>query len=92
MDQITGFILNVHNKSWLFLPLCAKRHWYSVIKNKNDGFFYNLDSKLPAPERIGDRLRLLDFLRSQATKGCEILIVVPQSVSESQKWILPSPE
>ena len=90
VDKITGFILNVDNKSWYFLPLCSKRHWYSVIKNTDDGYFYNLDSKLQTPEKIGDRKQLLEFLRSQAGKGSEILIVVPKSVSESQTWILPS--
>ena len=94
LDNIQGFILNMPNtslkkeeneSSWLsifslpFNFIMSRRHWISIIKNQEDGQFYNLDSKLSSPQLIGDSTRLIDFLLSRVNEGCELFIVIPKN-------------
>lgn len=54
LDQIFGFVMNIPSEcrlGFIWLPM-KRRHWIS-IKNIN-GIYYNLDSKLPNPSRIGN--------------------------------------
>jgi josephin len=49
--------------------------------------FYNLDSKLKAPERIGDEEQFLTFLRGELRPGDkELFLVVDKHVAESASW------
>lgn len=62
LDQIFGFVMNIPSEcrlGVLWLPL-KRRHWIS-IKNIN-GIYYNLDSKLPNPSRIGNVINCIELL------------------------------
>lgn len=53
LDQIFGFVMNIPSEcrlGFLWLPL-KRRHWISI--RSINGIYYNLDSKLPKPSRIG---------------------------------------
>lgn len=53
-SKIVGFILNVPSNykiGFVRLPI-QRRHWISV--RKINGQYWNLDSKLDAPQAIGD--------------------------------------
>lgn len=54
LPQVLGLILNLPSPvslGLLSLPL-RRRHW--VALRQVDGIYYNLDSKLRAPEALGD--------------------------------------
>ncbi len=49
--------------------------------------FYNLDSKLKAPEVIGEQKELIDYLKEQIQcKDKELLIVVSAECAKQDKW------
>ncbi|KAK2181642.1 hypothetical protein NP493_386g01029 [Ridgeia piscesae] len=84
LDNILGFILNVPTDfSWgvVHLPVYRK-HWIA-IREINDTY-YNLDSKLNAPQKIKD---VLVFLKEQIeSKEKELLLVVSSEISEAGTW------
>jgi len=98
LDKVKGFILNIPNpsivkgsSSWTsffsssLTFVVSRRHWISVIRSREDNLFYNLDSKLDAPQKIGTDEELIEYLRSK-TDGCEIFIVIPNDLLEDQLW------
>ncbi len=61
--NVEGFIINFPSHPQfgpLTIPFWKGRHWIAVREVNN--VFYNLDSKLPASERIGNEKDLLMFL------------------------------
>lgn len=57
LDNICGFILNVpsdYKIGFVMLPL-RRRHWITL--RQINGLFYNLDSKLDAPQIIGSVMK-----------------------------------
>ena len=67
------------------MPL-QRKHWIAVRQVGHS--FYNLDSKLDAPEMIGSESELLTFLEDQV--GCkekELLLVMNPIVAQSGAWI-----
>lgn len=88
--RLLGLILNVRSRvSLLSVPLpLRRRHWLAVRQLR--GTYYNLDSKLPAPEPIGGESQLREFLRRfLAQEPCELFLVVPRDVEESGAWLNP---
>ncbi|XP_068779531.1 uncharacterized protein [Struthio camelus] len=88
LGQILGFILNVpSNVSLGFVSLPVRRkHWLAVRQLR--GTYYNLDSKLKAPVRIGGEGELRAFLRDFLSQGlCEVFLVVPKAVEEAGAWL-----
>lgn len=87
LSNVTGFILNVpSNLRWgpFRLPL-KRQHWIGV--REVGGTYYNLDSKLRSPQRIGSPDELRKFLRQQLRgKNCELLLVVSDEVEAHQTW------
>ncbi|KAH8372627.1 hypothetical protein KR009_001420 [Drosophila setifemur] len=65
LEEIFGFILNIpsdYKIGTLTLPL-RRRHWIAVRRVGHH--YYNLDSKLMQPEKIGDEADVFRFLREQ---------------------------
>lgn len=87
LDKIIGFILNIPNEykvGWLHLPF-RRKHWIA-LKLVN-GAFYNLDSKLKKPLRIGSELEFLKFLRKELeNQDKQLLLVVTKTVAETEEW------
>uniref|UniRef100_A0A8B9SSE1 ubiquitinyl hydrolase 1 n=1 Tax=Anas platyrhynchos TaxID=8839 RepID=A0A8B9SSE1_ANAPL len=90
LGQIVGFILNVPSHvslGFVALPL-RRKHWLAV--RQLGGTYYNLDSKLRAPARIGGEPELRAFLRDFLAQGlCEVFLVVPRAVEEAGAWLSP---
>ena len=89
LELVFGFFLNCpvwHNvcSGWVTLPL-KRKHWVT-LKHIQDAF-YNLDSKLKAPQRIGTADQFVEFLRSELRTGDkELFLVVDRDVAESAAW------
>lgn len=87
-SNVLGFILNVPSDcklGFVVLPF-RRRHWIAV--RKIHSFFWNLDSKLNAPERIGDDFQLLNYLNNLLkSNDVELLVVVSSEVEKSKKWL-----
>ncbi|XP_029729023.2 josephin-like protein isoform X2 [Aedes albopictus] len=89
-SKIVGFILNVPSNykiGFVRLPI-QRRHWISV--RKINGQYLNLDSKLDAPQAIGDENQTMEYLRSQLhSNDKELFIVCTKGVEKDQTWLLP---
>nr|KAF6410642.1 hypothetical protein HJG63_009123 [Rousettus aegyptiacus] len=88
LPQVLGLILNLPSPvslGLLSLPL-RRRHW--VALRQVDGIYYNLDSKLRAPEALGDEDGVRAFLAAALAQGlCEVLLVVTKEVEEKGAWL-----
>ncbi|KAG8436124.1 hypothetical protein GDO86_007292 [Hymenochirus boettgeri] len=87
--EIFGFILNIPSPislGFVSLPI-TRKHWIAV--RQIDGVYYNLDSKLKAPAKLGGPKELKEFLRDCISGGsCEILLVVRREVEDKRLWII----
>lgn len=62
-----------------------RKHW--ICFRQIAGLYYNLDSKLSAPEIIGDENSLLEFLDSELKEGDkELLLVVTKEIAAASAW------
>ena len=87
LANIKGFILNVPTDfKWGFFKLPIQRkHWIAVRKVNSS--YYNLDSKLDAPEEIGTESELRSYLKEQLIcREKELLLVVNQDVTGAMVW------
>lgn len=91
LSAIVGFILNVpsdYKFGFITLPL-HKRHWIAV--RDIDGKYYNLDSKLQAPECIGTEQQLFVYLKQQLqANDRELFVIIETSANEAEppkKWL-----
>ncbi|KAJ8722955.1 hypothetical protein PYW07_004135 [Mythimna separata] len=88
LSNICGFILNVpsdYKLGFVMLPL-RRRHWITI--RQIQGNFYNLDSKLEAPQLIGRSSDLIAYLKEQLdSKEKELFVVVSKEVEEKQLWM-----
>lgn len=70
---------------FVVLPF-RRRHWIAI--RRIDGIFWNLDSKLNAPERIGDDYALLDYLNVHLhSNDKELFIVVSAETEQNKSWL-----
>ncbi|XP_064106029.1 josephin-1-like isoform X1 [Macrobrachium rosenbergii] len=87
LEKVVGFILNVPSEYRLGpvqLPL-RRKHWIAIRNIR--GVYYNLDSKLEAPEIIGKEQELTNYLREELkNKDKELFLVVTQEVEQSRGW------
>lgn len=87
LEKVFGFILNIPNDykvGWLHLPF-KRKHWIGL--RLIHGYYYNLDSKLKQPERIGREQEFIGYLRCQLEHpDKQLLLVVDRSVAEAQSW------
>lgn len=81
VESSFGFILNIPSPSrvaGLTLPFKTK-HWLAI--RRFGSVYYNLDSKLDSPLRIGDSIQLCEYLTKQLNEvDCELFIVVSSSL------------
>lgn len=55
-----------------------------------NGEYWNLDSKLDAPQVIGDEFQTMEYLRNQLqSNDKELFIVCTKGVDNNQTWLLP---
>lgn len=87
LENIYGFILNIPTDlKWgvIRLPI-HRKHWITI--REVGGKYYNLDSKLEAPETIGTEPELKTYLKEQSEcKDKELLLVVQPSIAQSGAW------
>ena len=87
LANIYGIVINKFYKPkclGLEVPI-KRRHWLAV--RKIDENFYNLDSKLDAPECIGNEEDVIKFLKSELeVSTTEFFLVVPSSQPEDS-WM-----
>ncbi|XP_066127539.1 josephin-2 [Saccopteryx bilineata] len=88
LPQVLGLILNLPSPvslGLLTLPL-RRRHW--VALRQVDGVYYNLDSKLRAPQALGDEDGVRAFLEASLAQGlCQVLLVVTKEVEDMGCWL-----
>ena len=86
-SKVKGVILNVpsdYKLGFVKIPFDFK-HWYVV--RKIDSAFYNLDSKLDKPVKLGDRQTAVDFLNDKLkVEKTQLLLVVEPSVENTGSW------
>ena len=87
MESIEGFILNIptdYKLGYVKFPL-KRRHWVTIRKVGEQ--YYNLDSKLDAPEAIGGSKELVHYLQEQVKNSeKELLLVVTSEVAQEESW------
>lgn len=73
---------------FVVLPF-RRRHWIAI--RRIDGIFWNLDSKLNAPLRIGDDNALLSYLSIHLqSNDKELFIVVNAETEQTKEWLKSS--
>lgn len=87
-SNVLGFIMNVpsdYKFGFLVLPF-RRRHWIAI--RKIDKLYWNLDSKLNAPECIGDDTELISYLNNQLkSNDMELFIVTTSEAEKTKKWL-----
>ena len=87
LENIQGFILNVPTDlkfGFVHLPI-HRKHWVVVRQIANK--YYDLDSKLDAPELIGSASDVRKYLQEQmSSKDKEMLLVVSHDVCQTGTW------
>lgn len=70
---------------FVVLPF-RRRHWIAI--RRIDGIFWNLDSKLNAPECIGNDNALLSYLNIHLqSNDKELFIVVSAETEKNKSWL-----
>ena len=87
LSNIKGLIINMPyllSIGFLKLPF-TRKHWFVI--REIDGAFFNLDSKLAIPEKIGGSVETLQYLREILKTGDrELLLVVDSEVEKTGSW------
>lgn len=70
---------------FIVLPF-RRRHWIAIRKiNK---VYWNLDSKLNAPECIGDDAEVMNYLSNQfKSNDMELFVIVESEMEKSKRWL-----
>ncbi|KAL7631293.1 UNVERIFIED_CONTAM: hypothetical protein RMT77_018404 [Armadillidium vulgare] len=89
LEKIVGFIFNIPSEYRIGpvqLPL-KRKHWLAIRIFR--GMYYNLDSKLDAPQLIGKEEDLMKYLQDELkSKDKELFIVVTQEVEQDRSWCM----
>jgi len=88
LGRCSGFIINslstVSIGGFLKLPI-RRRHWTAI--QSIDGEYWNLDSKLKTPEKIGDPSNLIDYLKKLLSdKMTELFLIVTSNEAELNRY------
>lgn len=87
-SKVIGFILNVPNDykfGFVVFPF-KRRHWIAVREINNE--YWNLDSKLNSPEKIGNEHDLQSYLSNQLkSNDKELFVVVDSEIEKSKNWL-----
>lgn len=70
---------------FIVLPF-RRRHWIAIRKvNK---LFWNLDSKLNAPECIGEDVEVINYLSNQfRSNDMELFVIVKSETEKTKQWL-----
>lgn len=96
LDHIVGFIVNMPARPRvLFFPMpFTRRHWFSIracLTADLQRQYFNFDSKLDAPSRIGNDASMFSYLSEViAGKDRELLVIVPHFAAETGSWLRSS--
>ena len=94
-EKVYGFILNIPSNYKVFgvVPLpYSNKHWLAIKYFIGLGY-YNLDSNLSKPIRIGEKEDLIRLLTAElSSSDKELLIVVPEEIEPTQLWVDLEPE
>lgn len=86
-DKVKGFLLNSPSPLRMMrweISINYFKHWYAVCR-LHEQTYYNLDSKLTAPQRIGEDEDLKKFILNKLQKGnTELLIVVCKDTTKEE--------
>lgn len=86
-DKVKGFLLNSPSPLRMMrweVSINYFKHWYAVCQ-LHDQAYYNLDSKLTVPQRIGGDEDLKKFIANKLEKGnTELLIVVCKDTTKEE--------
>lgn len=70
---------------FIVLPF-RRRHWIAI--RKVDKFYWNLDSKLHAPECIGDDAEVINYLSNQfKSNDMELFVIVKSETEKTKQWL-----
>lgn len=87
-SHILGFIMNVPSEfkfGFIVLPF-RRRHWIAI--RKIEQLFWNLDSKLNAPECIGDESDIITYLSNQfSSNDMELFVIVESEIEKTKHWL-----
>lgn len=87
-SNILGFIMNVPSEykfGFIVLPF-RRRHWIAI--RKIDNIYWNLDSKLNAPECIGDDAEIIPYLSNQfKCNDMELFVIVKSETEKTKQWL-----
>ena len=87
LELIEGFILNIptdYKLGMVKFPI-RRKHWIAIRQIGHH--YYNLDSKLEAPEVIGGRSELVQYLREQVKSNeKELLLAVSAEIAQEGTW------
>ncbi|XP_022201567.2 josephin-1 [Nilaparvata lugens] len=88
LNNVYGFIMNIPSNcrfKFVVLPF-QRRHWIAI--RQVNGCYYNLDSKLNLPQKIGTSTELVDFLREQIKcPEKELFIIVSNDSERRRLWL-----
>lgn len=88
VENVYGMLINTVGKLDAFgykFSLNMFRHWFSIKMINN--VYYNLDSKLKQPERIGTDVELRSYLKERLSEHkTQLLLVVNKDVAEKRGW------
>ncbi|XP_037074085.1 josephin-2-like [Pollicipes pollicipes] len=97
LAHIEGFILNLSTEYRIgpFTLPYSRRHWVALrrlrpasLPPSEPAVYYNLDSKLPAPQSIGSDSDLIQYLSEKlGSKDVELFVVVSQQAAADGVWI-----
>jgi josephin len=58
-----------------------------IAVTKVNDIYYNLDSKLDTPERIGDENKLFEYLENLVkSKDKELFVIIPREIELDGSW------
>lgn len=87
LAKVQGFILNIA-VDFAFGPIhvpIQRKHWITV--REVNSVYYNLDSKLKAPEKIGNESDLKTYLKGQiCSKDTELFVVFDSDLHRDSLW------
>uniref|UniRef100_A0A915IGN3 Josephin-2 n=1 Tax=Romanomermis culicivorax TaxID=13658 RepID=A0A915IGN3_ROMCU len=88
LTKIVGFIANVPSQakiSFVTIPFIKRNHW--IAMREINGTYYNLDSKLAAPELIGGVENLVQYLKGiLSCKDKELFVIVNCETEKNGSW------
>ncbi len=89
--RIQGVLVNIRSRNRWSRWLLDGRHWLALIRSPTNGLWYDMDSKLPAPEALGNVDKMLDCVKRciEQEDGQAFVVEVGTTQTQEQQ---PPPE